>query len=553
LFQGWINAMISALQIDPVDDVAVALRELAPGDKIVDGAVASETIPVKQKAALRAFAPGDRIRMYGVTVATATKPISAGGLLSTENVEHASDGFSADGARTGEWTGPDVSSLTGRTFDGFHRSDGQVGTANTWIVIPMVFCENRNLEVMREAFSKALGFDRSSPYERFVANLAARHRCGATPEQLLAEALPDADPKAARLFPNIDGVKFLTHGIGCGGTRQDSSALCALLAGYATNPNVAGVTVFSLGCQNAEVSDFERGIAERDPGFDKPLLIFEQQKYQSERDLMAESIKQTFAGLIKANEQTRKPAPLSKLTFGMECGGSDGFSGVSANPAIGHVSDTVVALGGRVILSEFPELCGVEQELINRCASDESANRFAELMTRYNDRAKQAGSSFSANPSPGNIRDGLITDAIKSAGAAKKGGTSPIVDVLDYTEPVRHNGLSLLCTPGNDVESTTAMAGSGANLMLFSTGLGTPTGNPITPTLKVASNTELAERMPDLIDFDTGAIVRGESTIAETGQQLLELAIQTASGTYESKASRLGQEDFLPWKRGVSL
>lgn len=545
--------MISALQIDPVDDVAVALRELSPGDEIVNGSVASERIPVKQKAALRAFAVGDEIRMYGVTVATATKPIPAGGLLSTENVKHAADEFRADAERMTAWNPPNVEHLAGKTFNGYHRSNGQVGTQNVWIVVPMVFCENRNLQVMREAFAKPLGFDRSSAYERFVANLAERHRGGANAQQLLSETLPDEDEKAARLFPNIDGVKFLTHGIGCGGTRQDSSALCALFAGYATHPNVAGVTVFSLGCQNAEVKDFERGVAERDPNFDKPLLIFEQQKHQSERDLMTEAIKQTFAGLAQANELTRSSAPLSKLTFGMECGGSDGFSGVSANPAIGHVSDLIVALGGRVILSEFPELCGVEQELINRCANDEAANRFFDLMTRYNKKAEDVGSSFSANPSPGNIRDGLITDAIKSAGAAKKGGTSPIVDVLDYTEPVRRDGLNLLCTPGNDVESTTAMAGSGANLMLFSTGLGTPTGNPITPVLKVASNTELAQRMPDLIDFDSGEIVRGEATIEETGEQLLDLAIKTASGEYETKAARLGQDDFLPWKRGVSL
>ncbi|MEM7014403.1 MAG: UxaA family hydrolase, partial [Verrucomicrobiota bacterium] len=531
--------MNSTIQIDPSDDVVVALRELNPGDSIGNGTCACETIPPKQKAVLRAFSPGEFIRMYGVTVATATKPIAAGGLMTTENVVHASEEFGIRGDRNIEWTGPDVRDLRNRTFQGYHRSNGQVGTANTWIVIPMVFCENRNLEVMREAFAKPLGFDRSSSYERLAANLANGYRSGANVQQLLDETLPDPDTPQEFLFPNVDGIKFLTHGIGCGGTRQDSSALCALFAGYATSPNVAGITVFSLGCQNAEVKDFERGVAERDPNFDKPLYIFEQQKYQSERELISAAMKQTFVGLTQANEARREPAPLSKLTFGMECGASDGFSGVSANPAIGQVADLMTALGGRVILSEFPELCGVEQELLNRCSTDEAAQRFHDLMKRYEQRADEVGTSMSANPSPGNIRDGLITDAIKSAGAAKKGGTSPIVDVLDYTEPVKRDGLSLLCTPGNDVESTTAMAGSGANVMLFSTGLGTPTGNPVTPTLKVASNTELAERMPDIIDFDTGAIVRGEATIEETGRQLLELVIQTASGEYRSKAARL--------------
>ncbi len=174
-------------------------------------------------------------------------------------------------------------------------------------------------------------------------------------------------------------------------------------------------------------------------------------------------------------------------------------------------------------------------------------------MKSYNARAEAHGSGFRENPSPGNIRDGLVTDAIKSAGAAKKGGSSPVIDVLDYPEPVRHPGLSLLCTPGSDVESTTAMAGSGANILLFSTGLGTPTGNPVAPTLKISSNTELYERLPDMIDFDTGAIIRGEASIDELGSRLLELVIETASGRFIPNAVQLGQDDFLPWKRGVSL
>ena len=174
-------------------------------------------------------------------------------------------------------------------------------------------------------------------------------------------------------------------------------------------------------------------------------------------------------------------------------------------------------------------------------------------MRKYEDKVIEAGTDFSANPSPGNIKDGLITDAMKSAGAAKKGGSSEIVDILDYGEFHKKEGLNLLCTPGNDVESTTALAGSGANLMVFSTGLGTPTGNPITPTLKISTNTELANKLPDLIDFDTGSIIRGESSINDLGKDLLNLLIETASGRYSPKAVLLGQDDFLPWKRGVSL
>ena len=226
-------------------------------------------------------------------------------------------------------------------------------------------------------------------------------------------------------------------------------------------------------------------------------------------------IRDSFDGIKKANEIQRKPAPLSKLKLGLECGGSDGFSGISANPSLGYASDLLSALGGSPILSEFPELCGVEQELVNRCVDEEKAKRFLSLMRAYEDSAEAAGSGFDMNPSPGNIKDGLITDAMKSAGAAKKGGTSPIQAILDYGEYVTKPGLNLLCTPGNDVESTTAMVGSGASVVVFTTGLGTPTGNPIAPVLKVASNSTLARRMPDIIDIDSGAVIRGEKTIEE--------------------------------------
>jgi altronate hydrolase len=260
-----------------------------------------------------------------------------------------------------------------------------------------------------------------------------------------------------------------------------------------------------------------------------------------------------MAGLIEANKITRQPAPLSKLCIGLECGGSDGFSGISANPAIGYTSDLLVALGGSVILSEFPELCGVEQELSDRCTDEKDALRFIELMRTYQRRAEEAGSGFDMNPSPGNIKDGLITDAIKSAGAAKKGGTSPVAAVLDYPEKVSKPGLNLLCTPGNDVESTTAEVGSGATIVLFTTGLGTPTGNPVAPVIKLSSNTKLYERMPDIIDINTGTIIDGEESIQEAGERILNYVIDVASGTTKARSVINGQDDFIPWKRGVSL
>ena len=256
---------------------------------------------------------------------------------------------------------------------------------------------------------------------------------------------------------------------------------------------------------------------------------------------------------MSTNECRREPAELSHLNVGLECGGSDGFSGLSANPAIGHFSDLLVALGGSVILSEFPELAGCEQDLTERCTSEEVAQRFLKLMKDYEALAASVGGGFDSNPSPGNIRDGLITDAMKSAGAAKKGGSSPVVDVLDYPEWTQTPGLNLLCTPGGDVESTTAMAGAGASVQIFSTGLGTPTGNAISPMLKVATNTPLAKRMPDIIDINAGAIIFGEESIADVGERLLELVIRTASGEYQTRAELLGQDDFIPWKRGLSF
>jgi altronate hydrolase len=297
--------------------------------------------------------------------------------------------------------------------------------------------------------------------------------------------------------------------------------------------------VLSLGCQHAQIALLRRALQERNPGFDKPLVILEQQQSPSEREFIAEAVKRTFVGLIEADKTKRREAPLSKLCIGLECGGSDGFSGISANPALGHASDLLVALGGCAILSEFPELNGVEQELLNRCVDKAAADKFARLMDAYARRAEAVGSGFAYNPSPGNIRDGLITDAIKSAGAARKGGTSPVTGVLDYTEPAEGPGLHLLCTPGNDVESTT--------------GLGTPTGNPVAPTIKVSTNTSLAKRMPDLIDIDAGTIISGQDSIESKGREILDYIIRVAGGEITPRAVQLGQDDFIPWKRGISL
>jgi altronate hydrolase len=548
----------SVLKVHQEDNVMVALENLEAGThlQLDSGSVLlTDDIPAKHKFFLQDMSTGDEVIMYGVLVGKAVGNIKRGGLMTTQNVKHAAGDFTVTDNRNISWSRPDVSKWENGHFLGYHRADGKVGTANYWLVVPMVFCENRNLSVLEDALVKNLGYGSNDSYRQEADQLISLYKAGKTVEEILHADLEKGMHASVpeRLFPHVDGIKFLQHDGGCGGTRQDAEALCALLAGYIVHPNVAGATVLSLGCQHAQVAMLEEAIHRISPAFNKPLYILEQQKVGMETDLMALAIRQTFAGLIQANDCRRSPAPLSKLCIGLECGGSDGFSGISANPAIGYTSDLIVALGGSVILSEFPELCGVEQELSDRCITRETAKRFTSLMTLYNDRAKAVGSGFDMNPSPGNIKDGLITDAIKSAGAAKKGGTSPVTDVLDYTEQVSKPGLTLLCTPGNDVESTTAEVGSGANIVLFTTGLGTPTGNPIVPVIKISSNTSMYEKMKDIIDINTGTIIEGKETIEAAGRRILDHIIEVASGERIVNAVRLGQDDFIPWKRGVSL
>lgn len=545
------------LIIHPKDNVGVALRGLSGGQTVETprGIIQLPVdIPAKHKFSLGHLEVGDAVYMYGVLVGEATQAIPKGGLITTSNLVHAAEDFNMEGQST-EWVKPDVSRFEGRTFRGFHREDGRVGTRNFWLVVPLVFCENRNIQVIREAMTAELGYVTERQFAVDTRRLVEAYRSGADEAALLQEEIIREGEalKSDRVFPQVDGIKFLTHQAGCGGTREDATALCHLLAGYIAHPNVAGATVLSLGCQNAQAAHLREALQKTAPDFSRPLHILEQQQSQSERQFIAEAVKKTFVGLVEANKAERAAAPLSKLTLGLECGGSDGFSGISANPALGHASDILVTLGGTAILSEFPELNGVEQELLNRCQDKPTAQKFYDLMHTYAKRAAEVGSGFDMNPSPGNIRDGLITDAIKSAGAAKKGGSSPVTAVLDYTEQATTPGLNLLCTPGNDVESTTGLAGSGANVIVFTTGLGTPTGNPVAPTVKMSTNTTLARRMPDLIDIDAGTIITGEDTLVSKGEALLELIIQVANGTVEPKAMRLQQDDFIPWKRGVSL
>jgi altronate hydrolase len=544
------------LKLDPRDNVLVALQDLAAGETLTfDGKTFTlpSRVPAKHKFAIQDLPEGADVLMYGGLVGRTTTSLCKGELLTIKDIVHQAAAFRSQSAAY-HWTPPDVSRWRERTFEGFHRSDGQVGTRNYWLVVPLVFCENKNIHVLKQALEEELGFAAPQIYRRQVAELAREYRHGSTEQTSQNISLENSSTGSrGKLFENVDGIRFLLHEGGCGGTREDSNNLCGLIAGYIHHPNVAGATVLSLGCQHAQVGVLREQIRRRNPHFDKPLFVLEQQRSGTEEAMLSDAIRQTFRGLAEANKARRDFAPLSQLCVGLKCGGSDGFSGISANPSIGYTSDLLAALGGRSILSEFPELCGVEQELINRSLSKDVGKRFIELMQNYAARARAVGSGFDMNPSPGNIRDGLLTDAMKSAGAAKKGGTSPVTAVLDYPEYCSVPGLNLQCTPGNDVECVTAQVGAGANVVLFTTGLGTPTGNPIAPVIKLSTNSDLAQRMHDIIDIDTGNVIAGEKTIEQTGEEVLEFVIAVASGEIRTKAEMKMQEDFIPWKRGVSL
>jgi len=533
--------MQKILQINDNDNLIVALKDLKKGESVTwnnNTYVLSTDVPAKHKFTTQDINIDDILYLYGLPVAKATVKIAQGAIINTQNVKHYAAEVNLDN-RPYSWTPPDVSKWQDRTFNGIIREDGRVGTANYWLIIPLVFCQNRNVLKLQDALATPLGYKESN-YDQITKNLLGCSSSGPGQNQ------------SNRAFPNIDGIRALTVNSGCGGTANDSVSLCKILAAYADHPNVAGITVFALGCEKAQVSIFDEQLKLRNPNFNKPYLFFRQQEWKNEEEMMELAIKQTFEKLSVVNQVTRQPVSLSKLKLGVKCGGSDGFSGISANPTMGIVSDIVVGLGGASGLAEFPELCGAEGDMVARCIKPEDKVHFLDLMNRYENEAKLCNASIADNPSPGNIKDGLITDAIKSIGAAKKGGHSPISAVCDYGDPMAEAGLSLVCTPGNDVEAVTGQVAAGANIVIFSTGLGTPTGNPIVPVLKIATNSVTANNLSSMIDFDCGPVIEG-TPLQNMADDLLELVIKTASHEYIVKSDHLEQYDFIFWKREVSL
>src|SRR4051812_9922363 len=323
------------LQLDPRDNVLIALADLKQGETVEHAGEKYDlvsNVSAKHKFATQDLALGAPVTMYGVLVGKTSQLVRRGEALTTANLHHEASAYH-EKTRDFDWRPPDDSKWTKQKFMGYARSDGQVGTRNYWVVVPLVFCENRNILNLKQAFEEELGFAPPQLYRKQVAELVQAHRTGARPSSGPAEAHGNGGSGPnTRVFPNVDGIKFLLHEGGCGGTREDSNNLCGLIAGYLHNPNVAGATVLSLGCQNAQVAILHEQIAKRNPNFDKPLVVLEQQKSGSEYSMLSEAILRTFDGLVEADKARRSPAGLEHLTVGLKCGGSDGFSGISANP-----------------------------------------------------------------------------------------------------------------------------------------------------------------------------------------------------------------------------
>lgn len=531
--------MQTILKIDPGDNLIVALQDLSQGEQVhwnSEAFTLHSDVKAKHKFATQDIQPGDIVSLYGVPVGKATQPVARGEAITTENIRHFAAPVFLDEIQPWHWQKPDISAWKERTFSGIVREDGRVATANYWLVIPLVFCENRNVQRLTDALNDALGYANNG-LRRFA-------------RQVISASA--SDDVRQRPFPYLDGIRCLGVNSGCGGAASDSMTQCDVLAAYADHANVLGVTVFALGCEKARIVDFRAALDKRNPGFNKPVIYFRQQAWSSEEKMMRQALTKTCHAIREAPVVARQAIPLARLKIGLKCGASDGFSGISANPVMGEVSDRLIALGGACGLAEFPELCGVEGDIVRRCTRRELKERFLSLMQHYEQVANFFGTTMADNPSPGNIADGLITDAMKSAGAARKGGRAPVSAVCDYTEPMAHKGLSLLCTPGNDVAAVTGLVAAGCNIVIFSTGLGTPTGNPVVPVVKISTNSALAKKMPDIIDYDCGPIIEGTplSTVADG---LFEKIIATASGSWRTKADALEQFDFMMWKRSLDL
>jgi altronate hydrolase len=489
----------ATLVIDPRDDVAVALRGVAAGDVVADGVTALADIPAGHKIALHPIAAGEDIRKYGWPIGHATEAIQAGAHVHSHNLA-----TSLSGEETYAYAPATPETLPNgpaATFQGYRRADGRVGTRNEIWVLCTVGCVAR------------------------------------TAQKIAAEA-------DRRFKGRVDGVHALTHPFGCSQLGGDLQSTRAMIAALAAHPNAGGVLILGLGCETNQL----QAVLDAAPQLDRARLrAFTAQAAGDEIEEGLAAVEELVAA---AEHDRREPCPVSDLVVGVKCGGSDGFSGLTANPVVGRIADKVSAAHGTAILTEIPEIFGAERLLMAR-ASDEAV--FDEVAAVVNDFKRYFlahGEPVSENPSPGNKDGGITTLEEKSLGAVQKAGRGPVTEVVRYGGQAHEPGVVLLEAPGNDAVSSTALTAAGATVILFTTGRGTPLGFPA-PTLKIATNSGLAQRKPRWIDFDAGRIVAGESLDA-AADRLMDLVLATASGQV-TRAEENGEREIALWKRGVTL
>jgi altronate hydrolase len=503
------------IRIHPDDNVVIARRQLLSGTAIEDeGIVVAGLVPAGHKIATRAIAAGDPVRRYDQIIGRATRAIAPGQHVHTHNLAF------SDFARAhepGADARPTEYVAAPATFDGIVRADGRVATRNYIGILTSVNC--------------------SATVARAIADHFRR----------------DIRPEALADFPNVDGVVALTHGMGCA-TASDGEELQVLrrtLGGYARHPNFAGVLVVGLGCETNQIEGLvaQERLAEGDR-----LVTFSIQDSGGTAKAVARGVEIVQAMLPDANRVQRRPVPASRLTVGLQCGGSDGYSGISANPALGAAVDRLVRHGGAAILSETPEIYGGEHLLTRRAASREVADKLLARIAWWEAYTARHGMKMDNNPSAGNKAGGLTTILEKSLGAIAKSGTTRLVDVVEFAQPVAARGLVYMDTPGYDPVSATGQVAGGANLICFTTGRGSAYGCAPSPSLKLSTNTALWRRQEEDIDLDCGTIIDGVETVDEAGERIFRLMLATASGR-ETKSERhgYGQNEFVPWQLGAVM
>jgi altronate hydrolase len=517
--------------LDPRDNLGVAARDLATGTRVTDGSRTVElatSVPLGHKIALAPIAVGEPALKFGQIIGFASVPIRPGEWIHTHNLS-ASE-FSRECPRATD-VPPDPSRLEGQTFLGYRRADGRAGTRNYLAIISSVNC--------------------SASVSRYIARRF--------------------DAAALRDFPNVDGVVAFTHGGGCGiqfdGLQHQ--LYDRVLGGIAKHPNIGGYLLIGLGCETATIGHLiseQRliqlgGLTVSFPTSDlrpptslaeRPPVLSIQDQGGTQRTI-DEGVRLVAQMLPRVNAVRREPIPASEIMLGTNCGGSDGNSGVTANPALGMASDMLVAAGGTVILAETTELYGAEQLLTRRAKTPEVADKLLDRIKWWEWYARTFGATLDNNPSPGNKAGGLTTIYEKSLGALAKGGSTALVDVYQYAEQVTARGLVVMDTPGLDPVSVTGIVAGGANVIVFTTGRGSCFGCKPTPSIKVSSNTPLFDRMRDDMDLDAGTILGGRP-IAEVGREIFTEILAVASGKKtKSELQGLGDEEFVPWTIGPVL